>query len=156
MKKFQLLFILVFPFLLSMTDSKKPTQPFQIIEATSQGWSGGLAHSGSGIKYTIKLLITEKKKVQFKKIWIKQQLEEIEVFSLGKTEKTVFTKGDSLIVTCNKKYIPLAEGTIPSIDSAKLPPITYIGICQVEYTSNKKPAYFRIGKFKKLAPKLFE
>lgn len=156
MKKFRILLLLLLPFLISMTESKKTTLPFKIIEATSQGWTGGIAQSGSGFKYTIKLLITEKKKVEFKKIWIKQQEQELEVFSLGKKEKTVFTKGDSLILVCNKKNLYQADGIVPLVDSTKLANPPYMGMCQVEYKAGKKTAYFRIPKFKKLMPKNFE
>ena len=151
MKKICIFSLLLLPFLFSMNKEKKVAQPpFKIIEATAQSWAGGMPQSGSGIQYTIKLIITEKKKIEFKKIWIKQQEEDLEVFALGKIEKKIFTKGDSLILKCNRKNKYQADGIIPLVDSTKLPPKPYMGLCQFEYSVNKKSAYFRIPKFKKL------
>ncbi len=84
-------------FLLIISSSAFSQRAFNVLEATSQAWSGGRVCTGSGINYRVKFVTKfGSDKISFDTLWIKDRFYPINQLFNGNTEAKNFETGDTL------------------------------------------------------------
>jgi len=117
----------------------------KLISATTQEWMTGAAPGKSGITYTLKIKILVAKRVDFKNLWISQELEDFDVqtFFLDPNKKPA--QGDSVLLVYTR-----IDKTPPPVKINLPVPIAYKGAALLEYYVAGRPRYLVIKKFEKL------
>ena len=143
-------FCFSFLFLLStlISFSQKKELPVKVIEATQQTWVSGAPGGKTGTKYSIKVYINTKKKIEFKNIWLGKMnvLFDVEFFSLDIQKKIEY--GDSLLLTYNTTNKPKGESELGEIITI---PLSYKGAALIETSIGGKARYFIVKNFKQVA-----
>ncbi|MCF6366488.1 MAG: hypothetical protein L3J35_09845 [Bacteroidales bacterium] len=134
---------------------------FEIVETTSQEWSGGTRNSGYGTHYEINIVPKVNSTVLiFDQAWIGDKYFEISTFQKGKKiRNNLFGKGDTITIRINDAFSPkfhdinkdeqLKEKKL--IEKHELP-YKYKGKALLSYTYNGKRKYKEIKEFTKLEP----
>lgn len=115
--------------------------PVKISSATQQNWVSGAPGGRTGTKYSIRVYIDTKQKVEFTNLWIGSQnvAFDVEFFSLDIPKKIQF--GDSLLLVHNK----LNNENNTKADAKRLP-IHYKGFALIEAVVGGKARYFIVKK----------
>ncbi len=150
--------IVMFSFLFFCSGSE-----FELLESTSQKWSGGTAYSGAGIKYRINLKVNKSSKdLTFDKLWIGDKCIDMEV-AKGKIYRSnvEFSKNDTITILANRITIPQKERREGKIVTKDLPkencgdekiPYEYKGEALIGYLYKGKRKYFEVKEVKELEP----
>jgi hypothetical protein len=117
--------------------------PVKVLEATKQSWVSGAPGGRTGTKFSVKVYINTKAKVEFKNLWIgKENVPfDVEFFSLDIQKRIEY--GDSLLLTYNK-----VNGEKSDNPGARRLPIAYKGAALIETTVGGKARYFIVKAFK--------
>lgn len=126
-------------------------QDFEIIEATSQKWTGGRASSGYGVNFKITLVYKKKlKMLSFDKLWLKKEAFPLKV-AKKKSEKTIFLKNDTIFLTARKKVRTNEYGdAIKKDEKEQKPPVNFKAEALIHYKVKRKNKYLLISELKKL------
>src|ERR1043165_1614274 len=127
-------------------NAQKKALPVKVIDATQQNWVSGAPGGRTGTKYSIKVYINPKQKVDFQNIWIgKENVPfDVEFFSLDIPKKIQY--GDSLLLTYNK-----VNNEVNEPGTRKRLPIQYKGAALIETTLDGKARYFIAKTFRIIA-----
>jgi hypothetical protein len=98
-----LAFLLSFIFCMGNIQAEKY---FKILDATSQSWSGGMAQTGTGITYMIKVVLLTNQKINFEEIWIGKQYGLLETHSATYSDGRTMVKGDTALLTYTIHHYP--------------------------------------------------
>jgi len=128
---------------------------FEIIETTSQRWTGGQRNTGYGTYYEINLIPKVNSEVLiFDQAWIGDKYFEISTFQKGKKMRNnLFGKGDTITIRINYSFSPKP---LPYVEKEKCLtekheiPYKYEGEALISYTYKGKRKYKEIKEFKKL------
>ena len=126
---------------------------FTILEATSAGWSGGMAQSGSGVRYMIKIRLNTSAKVGFPSIWIGKDDYAIPQVYPMRDMKRQPRAGDTIIVNYNHQNARIQldpSGNVEKAKEVKPTPINYKGAALLSYTIKKRLRYQVIKAFTEL------
>lgn len=117
--------------------------PVKVLEATKQSWVSGAPGGRTGTKFSVKVYINTKAKVEFKNLWIgKENVPfDVEFFSLDIQKRIEY--GDSLLLTYNK-----VNGEKSDNPGARRLPMTYKGAALIETIVGGKARYFIVKAFK--------
>ena len=155
MKKIKYTAVILFVSLLT-TGTIDAQKYFKVIDATSTSWSGGVAQSGTGITYNVKIVLLTKQKVTFNEMWVNKGYGPTETRSVSYSDGRALTKGDTVIVTYTVHHYP--EGSpmekIPA-PAYKDPPIPIQGEALISFTIGKSKRYRSVEKFTPLATKKY-
>ena len=123
---------------------------FTIVEATSAGWAGGMAQSGSGVRYTIKFRLNTSAKVDFPAIWIgKDDYAVPQVYPMRDMKRQP-RAGDTIIVNYNHQNARIQldpSGNVEKAREVKPAPINYKGAALLSYSVKKRLRYEVIKAF---------
>lgn len=127
---------------------------FEIIEATSQKWVGGIPGSGKGTNYVIKVIpYKSSDKLQIDKIWIGNDYYEITPLTNPQNKNsTSFEMKDTLYIRIHK-YIRtnmLGEIVKPNLKEGTEIPPEFEGDALLAFTYKGERKYKVIKEFKKL------
>ncbi len=128
---------------------------FEIIDATSKKWTGGIPQAGYGTNYDITIVPkVNSDKLVFDRIWIGEKYFGVSTFQKGKDiRNNIFSKGDtiSILVTDRiaRKPLPYVEKGKCLVEKHELP-YKYEGEALLSYTYKGKRKYIEISKFTKL------
>ena len=126
---------------------------FEIIDATSQNWTGGIPQAGYGTKYELTIIPkTNSDKLEFDRIWVGGKYFNVYAFQKGKKMRNnSFGKGDTITIMINDRTIPeLKNRPIKErclVETHSLPH-KYEGEALLSYTYNGKRKYTEIKGFK--------
>lgn len=140
-------FLFLFTLLLNFTFA----QDFEIIEATSQKWTGGRARSGHGVNYKITIVCKKKlKALSFDKLWLKDEPLLLKT-AKNTTEKLTFAKNDTIFLIAAKKVKTNEYGDeIKEDKKTEQPPVKFETEGLISYQVKRKNNHFLLPKFKKL------
>jgi|GEM_PF-3351355 len=129
---------------------------FKVIDATSTSWSGGVAQSGTGVTYSVKIVLLTKQKVTFDEMWVGKEYGLAETRSLSYSDGRTLTKGDTVIVTYTVHHYPAGSPMekIPA-PAYKDPPIPIQGEALLGFTAGKSKRYRSVEKFTPKATKKY-
>ncbi len=126
-------------------------QDFEIIEATSQNWTGGTARSGHGVNYKIAIVCKKKmKKLKFDKLWVNNEALTIKTTkdNLG---RNFFSENDTILLAARKTVKTNEYGEeIKEAEKEETPPAKFESDALISYMVKKKEKYFLIPKLKQL------
>ena len=130
------------------------TKDFEVVDATSQKWIGGIPGAGKGTNYEIKVLAFKNSaRLQIDKIWIGEEYYDISALKDSKkTKDTSFEKMDTLYIKVHKYIRTDREGVEikTEVDQKNKLPKEYVGEALIGFTYKGKRKYKTIGSFKKL------
>jgi hypothetical protein len=139
-------------------------EPFHIVKAESQRFSGGTVMSPSGVNYTIVLSSNKKlKNISISEVWVgNKKFEEISVNSNNDTQIPIsLTKGVLIYIHFTHWHIPKEASQMEdevnkddSIRTQPSPPVKYSGAALVVMKINKKTSYLEIPQFSRVEPQL--
>ena len=126
-------------------------QDFDVIEATSQKWTGGRARSGHGINYKLTIVCKKKlKKVHFEKLWVGEEAFELKIAGNEQNESN-YSKKDTIVLTARKKVNTNEYGDEIKVDKKKeVPPVDFITEALFNYKVRGKGKHIFVDKLKKL------
>ena len=141
--------ILLLVFVLSV--SAEAQKYFKIIDATSQGYSGGMPQNGSGVVYVVKAVLLTNQKVTFNDIWINKEYGVPETLSQSYSDGRKLVKGDTVLIRYTIHYYP-ANSPLNNVakPTYKNPPIPIQGEALLGFTAGKSTRYRSVEKFKAL------
>lgn len=130
-------------------------QDFEIIEATSQGWSGGVV-GNEGTSYDIFIKVNKSsKKLKIDQLWINDRFYNVEIYV--KTKKSL--KKDTCFKKHNTVLIKAIDSAWPTyktdINKNILPPYKYEGAGLIGYTLENKRKYQLIKEIRQLPPLVY-
>jgi len=143
---------------------------FEIIDATSQKWVGGIRSAGSGINYQLTLLTNQSSKnINVDQLWIGDQYFKVSAIKkFPASEKEGFEKGDTIYInariahprppsptggeTQQVKNPSNEDATLHEDSLRQTPPFSYDGVALIGYELNKKRKFFIVEKIKKISP----
>lgn len=126
---------------------------FEIIEATSQKWHGGIPGAGYGTYYELTIVPKANSDVLvFDEMWIGKEYYKISTFQKGKKMRNnLFAKGDTITIRVNArtniKPMPFTEKDNCLVERHDAPK-DYKGEAILSYKYKGKRKYKEIEKFK--------
>lgn len=155
--KINIVFILVFAICSNCVNSRiKSVKEAHIIDVYSQKYKGGIKGTPSGIRYKL-FVIAPANHQEFKTIgfWINDSFAWAKAYKneIG-TGKTVFNKGDTLIVAANFVLTPKGYVFQDSTTTAQLRPKTLNSKVILQYTVNDVNKYAEFNEIKVLEEEL--
>jgi hypothetical protein len=136
-------------------------QEFEIIEATSQKWTGGRKETGKGINYEIKILAKKgSAKLNFEKLWIGDDYYKVKAKNTDRNKPdNTFTRNDTIRIiasslTYTENIDPVIEKELglkhgKQMENEK-PPYKFSGAALIGYRYKGKWKYEVIRTFKEL------
>jgi len=128
---------------------------FEIVEATSQKWHGGIPGAGYGTYYEITIIPKVSSDILvFDEMWIGKEYHKISTFQKGKKMRNnLFAKGDTITIRINArtnvKPMPFTKKDDCLIERQDAPH-DYKGEALLSYTYKGKRQYIEIEKFVKM------
>lgn len=144
-----LLFILsllfIFPFCL---------KDFDVLEATSQKWTGGTPDSGKGTNYAVTMLAkTNHENLQIDQLWIGDNFYKVQPYKRTQNRRdTSFVKNDTIFIQANLLFQPDQKGVMLEVKNYENieKPCDYDGEALIGYELKGKRKYKEIEKLKQL------
>lgn len=131
---------------------------FEIVEATSKKWTGGIPQAGYGTNYDITIVPNvNSDKLVFDRIWIGKKYFGVSTFQKGKKiRNNLFGKGDTISILINDRIVrrPLPYEEKCLVEKHELP-YKYEGEALLSYTYKGKRKFKIIEKFTKLKEDLY-
>jgi len=127
---------------------------FEVSSATSQGWAGGAAGSGSGVNYIFNVVLKKDTKLEFDSVWI-TGYDTVGISTTqqnGKGEK--LKKGSSLTVNASQ-YFPGEVDRYNGYSFEKKvskPPVDFKGAALLRFFVNGNIYYYAVENMQNLAP----
>ena len=146
--------------LLSITDTSCH-KSFELINATSQKWTGGRQETGFGTYYELTIIPnTNSENLVFDKMWVGKKYFDVQSFQKGKKMRNnLFGKGDTVTIRVNVSVRPQPMPFDRKDDNKdkclteKHPvPKEYKGEALLSYVYKGKRKYFEIKEFTKKEP----
>jgi hypothetical protein len=135
-----------------------PLRPyFKLTDATSQGWTAGMAGGGSGTEYSFKVQIHTRESIRFDSVWMNNKAFKIQAVK-GKVydPKSILQKNDTIDLRISDvipgKSHDMDGNNPPSASPAKHAPVSYTGAALIRFYVNNKAHYFTVSQIRKLEP----
>lgn len=149
MNKAKYIMFLVLALQLSTANAQKV---FKVIDATSLAWAGGLPQNGSGINYTIKVVLLTSKKVTFDDIWIGAKYGLLQTHSFSYADGRTLKEGDTALLIYTIHEFP--EGSpmqqVYNNEVSKPVPIRFKGDALIGFSCGGLKRFRTIAKFREL------
>ena len=149
--------ITVILFLVSLICHVDAQKYFRIIDATSMSWSGGMAQSGTGITYSVNIVLLTNQKITFNDFWVGKEYGNPEMVSVSYADGRSLRKGDTVIANFTvHHYPPQSQMLNMPMPAYKSPPIPIKGDALLGFTVHKATRYRSVTKFKELPSKKYQ
>ena len=148
MKKHLIIFLAV----LSIATGSNAQKYFNVLDATTVYWAGGIRSSGSGQTYSLKILVLTNNKLSFNGIWIGKDAYGVPEMLTSRPDKKT-QKGDTILVQYTIHHYP-PDSHMETVDTPPSPrslPIKYTGEALLTFTVGKATRYRAIKSFRTLS-----
>lgn len=153
MKKYVIVLFAAFFFTIN-SYSQNDTSYFKITKATSQGWAGGAAGSGSGINYVFNLVVKANVKIRFYTVWIRGDNALPIRFAQSYIKDSTVKNAYSLTLNAEHYFPGEVDRYNGLVNDNKIfdPPVKYDGKALLSFTIRNKTYYYAVKDMENLAP----
>lgn len=131
------------------------SEPFQIVDATSEAWAGGVKGSGRGVNYRVKLIVNRSSRVlQFDSLWVGERAYNVQAsrpFPFQVDDG--FKRKDTVIIYASLHQESDSDGELMPLPQTPRPPIKYDGDALLSYWLKGK-RHFKVLKTVRELPRV--